>query len=159
MRFPRTIRFDASDSHAFEHAAAPDEWAVSGAFVFADADPAGLAGKARQAFANGFLGTASFGWSTFVAVAEIGDWVYDQVVVALTQHLMSHYGAPDLAAAETAARAEAEFASSLCEHAVNTVLCVNRRFEGQGIVEQFRAIEQRPEPVHAKIWEIVDDDG
>ena len=32
----RTIRFDASDDTVFAHAAGPDEWAVSGAFAFAD---------------------------------------------------------------------------------------------------------------------------
>ncbi|MGH6905252.1 MAG: DUF6505 family protein, partial [Geminicoccaceae bacterium] len=43
LRFPRTIRFDASDESVFECAAAAGEWAVSGAFAFADVDPARLA--------------------------------------------------------------------------------------------------------------------
>ncbi|MGI9386569.1 MAG: DUF6505 family protein, partial [Methyloligellaceae bacterium] len=39
MKFLRTIRFDESDDHVFDRAAAPDEWAVSGAFAFAEIDP------------------------------------------------------------------------------------------------------------------------
>ncbi|MFQ5763830.1 MAG: DUF6505 family protein, partial [Rhodospirillales bacterium] len=69
MRFPRTIRLDESDRRVFERAAEPGEWAIPGTFVFADADPATLSGKARQAFAHGFLGLESFGWSTLVEVA------------------------------------------------------------------------------------------
>ena len=45
MRFPRTIRLDASDEHVFERAAAPDEWAVSGAFAFAQLASEDLRGK------------------------------------------------------------------------------------------------------------------
>ena len=76
MRFPRTVRFDISDTRIYETAAAPDEWAVSGAFAFAGVDSETLVGKARQAFVRGFLGTTSFGWSTFVTVAEItGTWI------------------------------------------------------------------------------------
>ena len=158
MRLPKTIRFDASDTHAFERAAAPGEWAVTGAFVFADVDPEALVGKARQAFVSGFLGTESFGWSTFVAVSRISEEQYQAVIVALAEQLMTKFGAPDRVAAEAAAREEVEFATSLCEHKINTVLCVTRALENEGIVERFRAIEQAPEPAHAIIWEIVDDD-
>jgi hypothetical protein len=159
-RFPRTIRFDASDERVFERAAGPDEWAVSGAFAFADADPAAITGKARQAFANGFLGTASFGWSTFVAVAEIAPDEFERVVGTLAAHFVERYGAPSLAAALPVARAEAEFAASLCEgHKVNTLLAVERAFGPDGIRERFRVIEPRGEPQHARIWELADDDG
>src|SRR5262249_15189795 len=56
MKLLKTIRFDASDERVFDLAAAPDEWAVSGALAFAGAAPNSLTGKSRQAFANGFLG-------------------------------------------------------------------------------------------------------
>ena len=39
MRFPRTIRLDASDERVFAQAAEPEEWAVSGAFAFAERRP------------------------------------------------------------------------------------------------------------------------
>ena len=43
-KFLRTIRFDASDDRVFARAAAAGEWAVSGAFAFAEE----LAEKRRQ---------------------------------------------------------------------------------------------------------------
>jgi hypothetical protein len=154
LRFPRTIRFDASDEGVFEPAAAAGEWAVSGAFAFADADPAGLAGKAKQAFASGFLGTTSFGWSTFVAVAEITPEQFEAVVEALARHFVERYGAPSPRAARPAARAEAEFAASLCAHPINTLLAVERAFGPDGIVERFRTIKPDRAPGHTRIWTI-----
>jgi Family of unknown function (DUF6505) len=156
MRFPRTIRLDASDEQVFDHAAAPGEWAVSGGFVFADADPQ-LAGKQRQAFRHGFLGTTSFGWSTLVLVAEIDFLAYEAVVEALAQHLFTAYGAPDLGAARQAAREEAEFAAGLCTERLNTLIAVERQFSPSGIAERFRAIEPPRATDHAQIWEIVAD--
>ena len=67
----RTIRFDASDDTVFAHAAGPDEWAVSGAFGFADLAPEDISGKVRQACANGFLSIDSLGRSTFATVSEV----------------------------------------------------------------------------------------
>lgn len=157
MRFPRTIRFDASDEHVFERAAAPDEWAVSGAFAFADADPEALTGKALQAFRCGFLGTASFGRSTFVAVAEMPDGAFDEVARALAGHFVERWGAPSIDAALPVARAEAGFAAGLCEHKVNTILAVEREFGPEGVVERFRTIERTGERPHTRIWTFEDD--
>jgi hypothetical protein len=158
MRFPRTIRFDVSDEQVFERAAEPDEWAVSGAFAFADADPDSLSGKRRQAFRSGLLGTRSFGWSTFAVVAEIGTDELEGVVAALARHFIEHYSAPSLEAARVAARAETEFAADLCDHKVNTLIAVEREFGPKGIVERFRTIEPAAGGAHARIWTIVDDE-
>ena len=49
MKFPRTIRFDVSDANVFLLAAEPDEWAVTGTFTFADADPSGFTNKEQLA--------------------------------------------------------------------------------------------------------------
>jgi hypothetical protein len=155
MRFPRTIRLDGSDAQVFERAAAPDEWAVSGAFAFADTPPEALRGKTAQAFARGFLGTKSFGWSTLVAVAEIGPGELEAVIEALARHFVECYGAPSLVAARAAAEAEAEFARGLCEHKVNTLIAVERSFGPAGIVERFRTIEPLKRGRHARIWTIV----
>jgi hypothetical protein len=97
LRFPRTFRLDDSDDHAFPASARPGEWAVSGGFVFADREPALLTGRLGQAFAYGFLGTGSFGWSRLVEIAEIGAEAYDGVVEVLARHLRVAYDAPDLA--------------------------------------------------------------
>ncbi len=110
MRLPRVIRLDASDTRIFERAAEPGEWAVSGAFAFADAEPATLTGKRRPAFANGFLGTTSFGRATLVEVAEIDEASHADVIQRLALHFITDYGAPDLEAALPAARDEVAFA-------------------------------------------------
>jgi len=45
VKLLRTIRLDPSDTFVFERAAEPGEWAVSGSFMFAEADPEALEGK------------------------------------------------------------------------------------------------------------------
>ena len=158
MRFLRTIRLDASDEQVFERAAAADEWAVPGAFAFADAPPEALGGKTGQAFASGFLGTESFGWSTLVAVAEIAPAELEAVIEALARHFVERFGAPSLEVAREAARAETEFARSLCEHPLNTLIALERALGPDGIVERFRTIEPLARGRHARIWSIVPDD-
>jgi hypothetical protein len=70
LKLLRTIRLDPSDTFVFERAAEPGEWAVSGAFVFWDRDPATLGHKQRVALRSGFLGIESLGWSTLAIVTE-----------------------------------------------------------------------------------------
>ncbi|KZD05811.1 DUF6505 family protein [Oceanibaculum pacificum] len=159
MRFPRTIRLDQTDLQVFDRAAEPGEWAVSGSFAFADAGPGDLIGKRRVAFRSAFLGIGSFGWSTFVSVADIAPAEFEGVVNALAAHFVERYGAPDIAAALPVARAEAEFAAGLAEeHRVNMLLGVERDMEADGIHERFRAFEPPREEQHARIWDIVPDD-
>ena len=79
MKLPRTVRFDQSDSQVYETAAEDGEWAVPGGFAFADDSAETLTGKRRQAFANGFLGLASFGHATFVTVASADEAVRERL--------------------------------------------------------------------------------
>lgn len=157
MKLLRTIRFDESDTRVFPEAADPGEWAVPGTFVFADADPEKLNRQERQAFANGFLGLESFGWSTLVTVASIEREEYDAVVEELARHLQREYGAPDFATAKAAAKEEIDYAASLCEHPINTLLSLSRFIEGDAIREQFRIVQPPGDKPHAKIWEITPD--
>jgi hypothetical protein len=159
LKLPRTIRLDPSDAAVFDAAAPAGEWAVSGAFAFLDAEGAAdLTGKARQAFANGFLGVGSFGWSTLVVVSEATEAEAAEVVEKLAAHFVARYGAPDLDAARPVAREEVDFAAGLCAHPVNTLLAVQRKFGPDGIRESFRVIEPRREKQHAPIWSIMPDD-
>lgn len=160
MRFLKTVRFDASDERVFERAAAPEEWAVSGAFAFADLSPETTRGTTRQAFANGFLGLSSFGRSTFAVVTEAAAEEVAAIEDALAGHLVAAHGAPDIEAARCAAREEIAFVGDLCRDApINTVFSVRRTWDRAGqIKEEFRTI--RPpagELPHAKIWTVVDD--
>ena len=139
-KLPKIIRLDDTDTRVYERAAAAGEWAVPGTFKFWDSAPESLSGKSKQAFAHGFLGTASFGWSTLVVISEIDDEQYDGVVQQLARYLVTQYGAPDIATALPAAREEAEFASGLCEHDIGSLLAVQREFAAEEIRENFKLI-------------------
>ena len=142
MKLARTLRFDESDPRIFEPAAEPDEWAISGAFAFSDFTEADLEGKARQAFANGWLGLESFGRATFVAVSQIEAAEYEAQIDALAAHFVACWGAPDAEAARPVAAEELAFMASLCEeHPANTLLVVERKLVDAGVSESFRAIK------------------
>ena len=158
-RFPRVIRLDSSDLQVFPQAAAAGEWAVPGSFVFSDARLEDLAGKERLAFAHGWLGTESFGFAALVEVAEISDADFAQVVERLARRFVEAYGAPSLAEALPAARAEAEDAASLADHKLHQMLALEREDGPQGLVERVRLVRPERADSHARIWEIVDDEG
>jgi len=159
MKFPRSIRLDQSDPNVFTLAAEPGEWAVPGSFAFADRDPADLTGKDKLAFHTGWLGTGSFGRSTLVEVAEIDEAAFAAVIELLARHFVDTYGAPSLAAALHAARVEADDAVGLCEHPTGSLLALEREATADGITERFRLIRPDRATDHARIWEIVGDEG
>jgi hypothetical protein len=150
---------DGSDNKVYENIAVPGEWAVPGSFVFMNVDPGTLEGKQKQAFLHGFLGTESFGWATLVTVSEISDDEYQSVIESLASHFMQNTGAPDRSAALKAAREEASFAASLCEHDVHTLLALERKIEDESIVENFRVVRLPDASNHAsmKLWTVDDD--
>ena len=156
-KFPRTIRMDASDLNVFPAAAEPGEWAVPGTFAFSDTEPGSLTGKEQLAFKSGWLGIESFGRATFVQVTSVTYEQLDTIVERLAAHFIAHYGAPDMPAAIPAAQEEADYAIGLCDHEVGTLLAIERAFTEEGIADKFRTVEQRGEPLHARIWEIVED--
>lgn len=157
IKLLRTIRFDASDDRVFTDAAPAGEWALSGAFAFAGLEPAAVAGKLRQAFANGFLGVPSFGRSTFATVSEATPDDHADLVYRLAVYLVAVHGAPDIDAALLAAAEEIAFIEELCRDAlINTVFTVRRVRDADGqIREEFRTIKPpTDEPLHAKIWTV-----
>jgi hypothetical protein len=142
MKLARTIRFDESDANVFDPAAESGEWAIPGGFAFSDLAAEDLAGKTRQAFANGWLGLDSFGRSTFVAVSDITAAERDAAVMRLAAHFVSDWGAPSLEAALPVAEEEVAYMADLCdEHRPNTLLVVERALEEAGVREAFRVIE------------------
>jgi hypothetical protein len=158
MRLPRAIRLDQSDTHVFERACTPGEWAIPGGFVFAESDIPRLAGKPQLAFKTGWLGLTSFGHTTFVEVAEIDEAAFHVQVEALARHIEAHYGAPSFGLALSAARHELDDAAGLCEHKLGTLLALERQPSEDGFVERFRVIEPARAGDHAKIWEIVEEE-
>src|SRR5260221_2284352 len=98
LKFPRTIRFDPSDTFVFERTAEPGEWAVSGAFVFWNRDPAALSQKQRVALRSGFLGIDSLGWSTLAGVTEATEADRQAMGERLAGQLLAKIGAPGVEA-------------------------------------------------------------
>ena len=151
MKLLRTIRLDPSDTFVFERAAEPGEWAVSGAFVFWNADPEKLQGKARAEFRAGVLGIDTLGWSTLAQVVEASAADRTAAIELLARRLCESFGAPDEHAARAAAQEEIAFAESLCEHPLDTLIAVHRRVEDGAVREQFRTLRPRqgPRPLRA----------
>jgi hypothetical protein len=143
VKLLRTIRLDPSDTFIFERAAEPGEWAVSGAFVFWNADVSKLEAKSRAAFRGGLLGVISLGWSTLVQIVDARASDGDAVVEMLANHLVRSFGAPDLKAARTAAEEEVRFAQSLCDHPSGTLIAVHRTYDDGEIRESFRTLRPR----------------
>ena len=159
MKLLRTIQLDASDTFIFEKAAAPGEWAVSGAFMFWSHDPDKLEGKARSAFRGGFLGIASLGWSPLVQIVEASDGDRGAAVAALARQLVDGFGAPDIETARKAAEEEVTFAQSLAEHPGGTLIAVHRRYEDDEIREAFRTLRPREGQRPMRAFSIFDVEG
>jgi hypothetical protein len=161
VKLLRTIRLDPSDTFVFDNAAEPGEWAVSGAFVFWNTDPASLEGKARSAFRSGFLGVASLGWSTLVQIVEASEADRANLIEALAQRLIDEFGAPDRGAARIAAEEEVAFAVALCTEQQDTLVAVHRVTEDGAVHETFRTLRPRngPKPLRAfSFLEVEDED-
>ncbi|WP_375274769.1 DUF6505 family protein [Methylorubrum thiocyanatum] len=160
-KLPRTLRLDPSDTFVFARAAEPGEWAVTGSFLFFDADLSALAGKDRAAFRSGFVGVDSLGFSTLVVVSEASEEEHAAAVEALARHIHERFGAPDREAARAAAREEIEVAASLCNLPVGSVVAMHRSERDGAIAEEFRTLHQRPpgpDPLHGRAFQFVETD-
>jgi Family of unknown function (DUF6505) len=159
MKLLRTIRLDPSDTFVFDHAAEPGEWAVTGTFMYAEDDPSALQGKARAAFRSGFLGVASLGWSTLVQIVEASDDDRLAAVDTLAKKLAAHFGAPSIDDAVAAAEEEFEFAASLCNHPLDTLVAMHRSHDGGEIREAFRTLRPKDGPKPLRAFAFLDEAG
>jgi hypothetical protein len=159
VKLLRTIRLDPSDTFVFERAAEPGEWAVSGAFMFWDRDPATLDRKTRAAFRSGFLGVQSLGWSTLAQIVEASDSERRAAVDALAKRLIADFGAPDMAEATAAAEEELAFAASLCDHPLDMLVAVHRTHENGEIREAFRTLRPRGERNAMRAYSFLEVEG
>jgi hypothetical protein len=155
VKLLKTVRADPSDTFVFDKAAEPGEWAISGALMFAQLDPATLVGKARAAFRSGFLGIGSFGWSTLARIVEASDEDCKEAVEQLAVRLMERLGAPDLMTARSAAEEEIAFAASLCDHPTGMLVAVSRRYEADVTREAFRTLQPIGRPKPAPVFTFV----
>jgi len=142
MKLARAIHFDESDTRVFATPARTGEWCISGGFEFSNWTEGDLAGKARQAFANGWFGLETSGRVTFVAVTQVERTEADTLTDLLAQHFVTYYGAPSVEAARPVAAEEIAHMAELCEdHAANTLLTVARELTDSGVRETYRVIE------------------
>ncbi len=141
MRLARAIHFDDSDRNVFANAARTGEWCISGGFEFSNWTEADLTGKARQAFANGWLGLETYGRVTFVAVTQIEAAEVEALAMALAGHFVDLYGAPSIEVAQGVAREEMAQMCDLCApQDVNTLMTVARTLGEAGIHETYRTL-------------------
>ena len=152
MKLLRTIRLDTSDTFVFTRAAEPDEWAVSGAFVFWEQPVEALIGKERAAFRSGLLGIGSLGWSTLAVVSEASAAERAGAVEQLARQLVARFGAPEIDMAWAAAEQEIAFAESLAEPAVGTLVAVHRAAENGEIRERFRTLLPGSDDMHNRAF-------
>jgi len=159
MKFLKTIRFDPSDTHVFESAAPSDEWAIPGGFSFGGMNENNITGKLKQAFSNGFLSIESYGFSTFVSVAEIDQVEADGLKNNLASHFMANFGAPSKQEALRAANSEIDFVLEMCARvAINSIFALQRFFDDDGeIKEEFRIVDAPGAKPHARVWEVVEE--
>ena len=142
MMLARAIHFDESDMNVYHAPARTGEWCITGGFEFSNWTEDDLAGKARQAFSNGWLGIETFGRVTFVATTRIEQPEIDRLVTDLARHFVDIYGAPSIEAATPVAREEINQMLDLCaEHAPNTVMTIARELGEAGVRESIRIID------------------
>lgn len=144
MKLPRTIRLDPSDTFVFATPAEPGRWAVTGSFLFLDADPDAMTGKERAAFRAGFADVEALGFSTLVVVTPATEAERDEAVEALARQIAVRFSAPTMDHARAAAAEEVAYAASLCEeHAEGTLIALHRTIRDGRLVEQFRTLRHR----------------
>jgi hypothetical protein len=155
VKLLKTVRADPSDTFVFDKAAEPGEWAVSGAFMFAQRDPATLTGKARAAFRAGFLGIDSLGWSTLARVVEASEEDRSAAIELLAARLVERFGAPDVTMARPAAEEEIAFTASLCDHPAGMLIALSRRCEDGVTREAFRTLQSNGRPKPAPVFSFI----
>ncbi|WP_349368389.1 DUF6505 family protein [Salinarimonas sp.] len=168
MKLPRTIRLDPSDTFVFANPAEPGRWAVTGSFLFLDADPDAMTGKERAAFRAGFADVEALGFSTLVVVTPATPEERDAAVEALARQIAVRFSAPTMDHARAAAAEEVAYAASLCEeHAEGTLIALHRTIREGRLVEQFRTLRHREAGApgadrlhsHAKAFLVVESEG
>lgn len=153
----RLLRIVADDgSSGFESRARPGEWAVPGICAFAADDPALLPPARAAAFACGFLGLGSLGWSREVEVVDIDARSFDGLTLRLAAWLRESVGAPDLDAALALAREELDYARQLATDAPpGARLRVTRRLEAGDIREAYRLLDPGSSPVAGSLFDLI----
>ena len=141
MKFGRLIRLDDSDLSVFDMPAEPGEWAIPGTFAYSNWTEDDLSGKARQAFAHGWLGLDSFGRGSVTAVTTLTEAERDGLIDLLAFHFTEAWGAPNIEAARPVAEQEIAQMVELCADLdINTLMVIERELADDGVKERFRMV-------------------
>lgn len=150
---------DLSDAKVFDNVAPPGEIAIPGSFAFANKSYQDLTHKEKLTFGSSWLGLGSFGYSTFVQVAQAEPEELDTAVEQLASYFVREFGAPSVAEALPVAQEELNYALSLCDQELGQMLSIERGETDEGVNERINLIDPSAlDGLHGiKTWEIVDD--
>ncbi len=111
------------------------------------------------AFRSGFLGVGTLGWSTLVQIVEASDDDRLAAIDTLARQLVAHFGAPSIEDAVAAAEEEFEFAASLCNHPLDTLVAMHRSHDSGEIREAFRTLRPKDGPKPLRAFAFLDVEG
>ena len=92
-------------------------------------------------------------------VVEANDDARLAAIDTLAKQLVAHFGAPSVAEAVAAAEEEFEFAASLCNHPLDTLIAMHRSNDGGEIREAFRTLRPKDGPKPLRAFAFLDVEG
>ena len=115
--------------------------------------------QGEAGLSNGFLGIASFGFSTLVSVVKASEEDVANLTETVATAFVERLGAPDMSVARAAAAEEIAFMAELCaQHKSGTLLAIQREIGEAGITESFRSLAKADSCAEQKIWTVIEDD-
>ena len=151
MKLLRTIRLDPSDTFVFEQCGGARRMGSDRRLHIHRRRSLEARRQGARGVPLGFLGVASLGWSTLVQIVEASDDDRLAAIDTLAKQFVAHFGAPSIEDAVAAAEEEFEFAASLCNHPLDTLIAMHRSHDGGEIRETFRTLRPKdgPKPLRA----------
>jgi hypothetical protein len=140
-KFLRAVRLDNSDDQIYlaSGTVAEGEWLVSGGYAVCDLAN-GYRCDPRCHCDDSFLHLASGARCTIAEVAEIDDAIVEELIVALAQHLILNWKAPNPETARAVAEDEVGYTLELCAPFPSDVWITVKRSpnpDGKGIDEKY----------------------
>lgn len=92
-------------------------------------------------------------------VDSISDEEHQAVIKGLVSRLMQQSPAPNWKVALATAQEEVDFAASICNHEIHTLLALERNIEAESFVENFRVVRRPSTIEHSTVilWTAEDD--
>jgi len=94
-----------------------------------------------------------------VQIVDADDQDRLAAIDTLAKQLVTHFGAPTIEDAVAAAKEEFEFAASLCNHPLDTLIAMHRSHDGGEIREAFRTLRPKDGPKPMRAFAFLDVEG